>query len=108
MKLRLVLVLLLCLLPTLALAEPGDMLCRNWMMSDGKWYCKQHDPVAIKAKREAAEQAWRDKWNRLDRIKAAEAHSAHRPPCPLARGVPRPSVGSPSRSVPRPPAAARA
>ena len=26
---------------------------------DGKWYCKQHDPVAVKAKQEA----WQAKWD---------------------------------------------
>lgn len=30
---------------------------------DGQWYCKQHDPVAVKEKSEARDAAWRDKWD---------------------------------------------
>lgn len=28
---------------------------------DGKWYCRQHDPVAKSAKREAKDREWADK-----------------------------------------------
>jgi hypothetical protein len=31
---------------------------------DNEWYCKQHDPVAIKAKRDEEEQRWQAKRKR--------------------------------------------
>lgn len=29
----------------------------------GKWYCKQHDPVAVKAKHDERSRKWNDEWN---------------------------------------------
>ena len=35
----------------------------------GLAYCKQHDPIAVKAKKDAREAAWREKWEREKRIR---------------------------------------
>ncbi len=59
---------------------------RSWVCSrrgvvqrDGKWYCKQHDPEAVKARRKASNAAWEAKLKaedeadkRADRIASAE------------------------------------
>lgn len=29
---------------------------------DGKWYCKQHDPEAVKARRAASDAKWNREW----------------------------------------------
>lgn len=35
---------------------------RNWsVVRDGKKYCKQHDPVAVKAKQDASLRAWENR-----------------------------------------------
>lgn len=39
---------------------------------DGNWYCKQHDPIAVKAKQEQRNADWQAKWDK-DRKQAENA-----------------------------------
>ena len=51
------------------------------VMRDGKWYCSQHDPEAVKARREKASEAFAAhiaENGRLARLQASAPDMAHR------------------------------
>lgn len=42
---------------------------RGVVTRDGKLWCKQHDPEAVKARREKADEAWREERARRERVR---------------------------------------
>ena len=45
---------------------------------DGKWYCKQHDPVAIKARRDETDRKYREHWQKLRDAQKVDKANQHK------------------------------
>lgn len=56
--------------------DGGSSNCtrRGVIQRDGKWYCRQHDPVAVKASANKRDAAWRTKWDAQDQAAKERAH----------------------------------
>lgn len=54
---------------------------RGVIERNGKWYCRQHDPDAVKARMTARDAKWKQKYDRDDSIEAEGNQLAKRLGC---------------------------